>query len=348
MNDNSSTEHAISVPDRYRAHPALHEGPFFTCPQPLLNSLCDAVGRNRFDQDLLQMEYDLSGLSGDHSSRIGFWRGAPIQFMLLFSDDNSVNSTIVAKFARMTNKSEFEIRRQLETLENRLEWTRNIRCGYCGWLMTNRQFLEEHRTLFGEWKNEIVEHGIPIMGTVVRDATAIPEAKQAEGRMEQFVREFEEFFIRWRLDGMPAPRVPVPMGVHLPVCDLRPVLGHMREGGKTFFFPDIFPVPSRDELRDAIENVLRQVGTTKHLEEWHEMVHSDNVAKIQISRCARLFRAQHHVRSLYARHGAALHRKKSALIDTLAEHLHVSKETIQKDFAYLAQRVGDNWHLTSV
>ena len=48
-----------------------------------------------------------------------------------------------------------------------------------------------------------------------------------------------------------------PMGAYLPVADLRPVLGHMRQGGTTFYIPDICPIPSRDKLRERIEETLR-------------------------------------------------------------------------------------------
>lgn len=213
--------------------------------------------------------------------------------------------------------------------------------------MTNRAFREEHHQIFQDWADEVARHGIPNMGPVVRDAQAIPAVQLAEEKTGRFLQDFEQFFIRWRLEGMPAPLVPQPMGVHLPVTDLRPVLGHMRQGGTTFYIPDICPVPSRDELRKILEEALRQPNAPDYLAEWFEIVHSDNVAKNQILRFARIFELQHYLRALYARHGATLKRKKSALVLALSEYLGVSDDTIERDLKFIADRLGPDWHLAS-
>ena len=156
---------------------------------------------------------------------------------------------------------------------------------------------------------------------------------------------FEEFFIRWRLEGMPAPFVPQPMGVHLPVVDLRPVLGHMRQGGTTFYIPDICPIPSRDKLREILEEALRDRNAPDYLAEWFEIVHSDNVAKNQIPRYARIFEVQHYLRALYARHAVALERKKSAIVLAISEDLKVSDDSIERDLSFIADRLGSEWYL---
>jgi hypothetical protein len=67
---------------------------------------------------------------------------------------------------------------------------------------------------------------------------------------------FVEFFCRWRLQGLAAPYLPIP---------LRPILAgrmphvvlqrHLQTGG-LFVVPDTFPVPSRDEFRGRLDDAL--------------------------------------------------------------------------------------------
>jgi hypothetical protein len=303
------------------------------------------VGQERFDSELLEMEYELSDICGDHTFRIGFWGGEPINFALLRPKRCLTGDFFAKATAKLLGKSEHEARRQLALGQQRSDWTAGVHRGYCGWLMTNRAFLDEHRQIFEDWSDEVAQNGIPNMGPAVCDTQAIADAQLADGEMERFIREFEEFFTRWRLEGMPAPFVPQPMGIHLPVTDLRPMFGHMCRGGTTFFIPDVFPVPSRDNLREILEEALRDRDGPDHLTEWFEIVHSDNVAKNQIVRYARLFEVQHYVSAFYARHESALYRKKSALIRALANYLGATKHSIEKDLHYIATRLGAEWHL---
>ena len=336
----------FGVPPQFHGHPLLSTVPYFTLPGQLLKQVVTEVGENRFDAGLLKMEYTLSDVCGDHSSNIGFWGGQPINFLLLRPKNSLAGNFFVqgmSKWGKTTN----EARAILAVGEQRLDWTADVRRGYCGWLMTNRAFLDEHHQVFQVWANQVAQKGIPKMGPVVRDVHSVPDVQLAEGEMEQFIRAFEDFFIRWRLDGLPAPYVPQPMGVHLPVADLRPVLGHMRQGGTTFYIPDICPIPSRDKLREVIEEALRGRNPPAYLAEWFEIVHSDNVAKNQIPRYARVFELQHYIRALYARHAAALERKKSAIIVAFSGYLGISDDTIERDLNFIAGRLGPDWHLPS-
>lgn len=337
----------VGVPPEFREHPLLSRGPYFTLPAPLLVSVVREVGKDRFDAELLDMEHVLSNVCGDHRSRVGFWGGQPIDFPLLRPGMDLTSDFLVRGTAKLLGKSPQEARALLALGEQRLNWTHEVRRGYCGWLMTNGAFVEEHWRIFESWRDEVTQHGIPRMGPVVRDASAVPGAQLAEGRTESFLRQFEEFFIRWRLEGMPAPFVPNPMGPSLPVIDLRPVLGHMRRGGTTFHIPDTFPVPSRDELRSMLEDALRERTAPDHLAEWFEIVHSENVTKNQIPRYARIFEVQHYLRVLHARHATALRRKKSVLMTALANFLRVSEDTVERDLAGIAGRLGPDWYLPS-
>jgi len=336
----------VDVPRQYRGHPLLNAGPYFTIPKTLLEAVVAEIGEERFDDGLLEMEYALSQICQDHRFQIGFWGGQSIRFQLL-RPNYELSGGSLAKGLSRFGKSEEEARAILTLAGQRLDWTADVRRGYCGWLMTNDVFLREHRAIFGSWKEETSQNGIPVMGPVVSDAQEFSGVQDDKGDKAEFVRQFEDFFARWRLEGMPAPFVPQPMGPHLPVADLRRVLGHMHSGGTTFFFPDICSVPSRDNLREILEQTLRDVSAPDYLKEWFDIVHSGNVAKNQILRYARIFELQHYMRVLHARHANGLRRKKTALKTVFAEFLDVSDDSIERDLSRIESRLGPDWHLSS-
>ena len=59
----------VDVPQQYRRHPLVSNGPFFTLPKPLLERLVAAIGVNRFDCALLEMDHTMGEVSCDHSSQ---------------------------------------------------------------------------------------------------------------------------------------------------------------------------------------------------------------------------------------------------------------------------------------
>lgn len=335
-----------ALPEKYGGHPLMRGAPFFTVPKALLDSVVQEVGQERFDSELLSMERTLSDLSGDHGLFVGFWRGLPIRYSDLRPSPLRFDDAQLADFAAATGRDIDHVRRTMKLANGRSQWTAIVRRGFSGWLMTNRQFLSEQAAIVDQWADDICPQGIPVMGAVVRDASAHPGgAMVAEGQLQAFVQAFEEFFIRWRLIGMPAPSAPVPLGLHMPVTNLPSVLGHMRHAGTTFYISDIFPVPSRDELRKILEECLRYGGAPEHLDEWGKLVQSKNPARNQLHRYARIFEMQHYLRALYGRHSKGLYRKQSSLIMALASFLDVNEATIANDLRHIDRRLGREWYL---
>jgi hypothetical protein len=339
--------HQLTVPCEYRGHALLQGVPFFTFPRALFEQLVREVGEGRFDRALLDMEYALSDVCGDHTKNIGFWGGKLVECQLLRTLEVSFSNEFLEDYAASLGKSVEEFRLELAVGDGRFQWMVRVRRAYAGWLMSNREFLAEHRDLFERRSDEVARNGVPQMGPVVLNASTIPEKSVAEPGTGDFLTDFERFFMRWRLDSMPAPFVPNPLAVRIPVLDLRPILGHMREAGMSFYFPDIYPVPSRDELRQMIEDALRGGESPEHLAEWIEIVRADTTPRNQLDRFARVFEVQHYLRALYGRHSNGLHRKKSALMRALSEFLRVSEDTIEGDLQFLERRLGKGWHSTA-
>lgn len=330
-----------ATPAEYSEHPLVRHRLYFTLPELLLDCLAKKVGDERFDAGLWEMELALTRACGGEDG-VGFWDGVQIQFPLLRYQPLKVDP-LDAKGLGWTDQ-------QLEAVNtvgrSRTERFATTARGYAGWLLTNRAFLAEHNAILLTWQAEIQKHQIPLIGPVVQDASQVPEVDSQPGEeIEQFVKAFEAFFIRWRLGGLTAPYLPSPLRPQMPVAILASVLGHMRDGGRTFYMPDTFPVPTRDELRDLMEDALRGPGTPAHLAEWIANVQTSNSAKNTIQRYARLFELQHYVRTLYQRHAAALRQRKSSMTQAFATFLKVSDDTIEKDLAFVAEKLGDEWYL---
>jgi len=351
MNDTTSSdapnEHATDIPPEYRQHRSLTGNiPYFTLPNNLIEAVVSEVGQERFDADLLEMEFALSDVCGDHTAQVGFWRGQPILYDLLRTNSLSEDPFLLENLPELIGRNAEEARDNLVELDSKLDWSIMIRRAYSGWLLTNPTFLGEQDQLLAEWGEEISQLGIPTVGPPLREGAVVPGAEQAQGRQAEFARAFVAFFTRWRLESMAAPLLPRPIGMYLPVTDLRVVLGHMRQGGTTFFLPDIYPVPSRDHLRTMLEDALRGPRIPGHLQDWSDIVRADNPARNHLMRWARIFQLQHFVRALVRRHPAAMRRRQTACNHAFATLFHVSSDTIERDIALIDDRLGRDWRAT--
>lgn len=98
----------VGIPARYVNHPLMNAAPYFTLPEQLLDQVIAKVGEDRFDADLLKMEYDLSRVCEDHGSRIGFWRREPINSQLLRPRNDLADDFVVqgmAKFGKTADEA---------------------------------------------------------------------------------------------------------------------------------------------------------------------------------------------------------------------------------------------------
>jgi hypothetical protein len=329
------------VPSQYRDHRLLQNGLFFTLPQALIEAIQQISLHERLDQGLWNLETELARQCAP-GTYVGFWSLRPIEYKLLRSDP--VLATPEEAAAR--NWTETQLTAVNECGADRVKRFNVIARAYVGWLLANRKFLTEHHQLFEAWKPDVAEHGLPSMGPVVSEGSRIPGAKLASaGRFQDFLQAFETFFVRWRLSGMAAPFLPVPLQPQLPVTLLQAVLGHMRHGGKTFYLPDTFPVPSRDELRDILEEALRGSQPPEHLLDWSQKVQANNAAKNTIPHFARLFALQHYWRAIYQRHGDGLRRSKAVVEEAMSAFLGVSTDSIRHDLGSIAEVLGEEWWL---
>jgi len=331
-----------NIPAAFSNHPLVQGQLFFTLPKFLLEEIIREVGESRFDSSLLQLEFALSGRCGNHSETVGYWNRWPIWYNYLrespaLAIDDETNS-----FGQPSNPA--KIANVMRTAGGRLERFSTFSKGYAGWLTTNRVFLDEHDTLVTTWAAVIQKSGLDIAALSQSRGGGRPDFDPAmEPRWDQFTSALREFFVRWRLLGLAAPYLPKPIAP-LMSGDLAPdTIAQIKPAGAIVFFPDTFPISSRDELRGMLEDALRGQHRPDHLAEWFDIIRSDNPAKSQIDRFARLFELQHYWHILHDRHPAAIDKKLGLIKQVMASFLGKEEQTIHQDLLFIKKRLGADW-----
>ncbi|QDU61705.1 hypothetical protein Pan216_25670 [Planctomycetes bacterium Pan216] len=289
------------------------------------------------------MELVLSRHSGDHGSRLGFWNGVPIDCGLF--NTGLMEAKDLVEFKEL---GEEEAREICATANKSLSWFHEVGCGYAGWLMTNSEFCGELADLRSNLREPMHRWGTAMVGVPIPSGQS---AGASDPSMEEGWAEYDssvlEFCVKWRLQGIAGPDVPVPM---LPMmCGQFPlsIVTQLMRAGGLFNWPDTFPVPARDELRDLLVASLQAVSPGEHLEGWQRIIDASNKAKNQIGSFERRFRLIHFWRVLRERHPGAFKRRVNLAERAFAEYLGVDESTVHSDRQTIAKALGKDWDLPS-
>ena len=241
-------------------------------------------------------------------------------------------------------KNQATVDRAMKLADERLAPIRRIARGYAGWLLTNRQFLDEHDAIVERWKEMARRWGFYRLGIQPIEQQFSPgDDSMIDPQWPDYSREFEEFFIRWRLLGLKAPYLPVPlqplMAGQFPVS----VLPQLTRAGGVFCLPDTYPIPSRDELRNLLEGAIHGSPSPAHLITWSRIIASKNTSKTPIAKFGRIFVLQHYYRILHCRHSNALRRRIKDLIGVLAKFFSTTERTIVGDLRTIRKSLGAKW-----
>jgi len=333
----------LTVPSRFLRFPQIKARYFFTLPDALWDVVIGRLGKDRFGAEALDLERELSRICGDHSSVAGFWQGRAIAYSLLRPLPEEVPSADDAAWCGWeSNQAKLDntMRRYEEQSKGFAKATR----AYAGWLLTNRMFVDEHDTLFAEWSEMVQRWGLNRLGILLPTKGLLRgDDPTADPRWTDYSVAFEEFFSRWRLLGLAAPYLPIPiqplMGGAMPMS----VLTQLNRARGAFCLPDTFPVSSRDDLRNMLEDALRGSEGPDHLKDWQALIARDNSAKKPLGKFARLLEVQHYWRIFRRRHPRAIHRKLGLLKVALSEFLKTSTDSIHRDLLFIGQRLGKDW-----
>ena len=215
---------------------------------------------------------------------------------------------------------------------------------YAGWLMTNPEFLAEHDRLMADFQPEIERWGFPQHAPPVLSGTVPSNSEQTNERINTYGKACDSFFLKWRLLTLAAPGLPLPLQPGMPIAAKKHVHERPQQVGKSFYFPDTFPIPSSEDLRKQLQESLRESEPRPaHMAEWDAMIRNDNPAKNRLLRYGRLFEIQHYCRLLQQRHPEALHRRLAKLKKALAGFLGCSEQSVHADMMFLNKRLKKNW-----
>ena len=333
----------LTVSSRFLHHPLVAGRYFFTFPRALWDKVYNTIGPRLFDDELVEMEISLSEICGDHSFHCGFWEGQAFSYHLLRSTASWRPTAAEAKSVGWES-GQVQLDRVMRVFRERTAPLAQVARGYVGWLLTNQQFLDEHNALVAQWRGMVHRWGLDRLGILLPLGGLLPgNDSTVDPDWAEYSAAFEDFFVRWRLRGLAAPYLPVPleplMAGDFPVS----VVQQAARAGGVFCLPDTFPIPSRDELRNLLEGSLHGPSKPEHLTEWMGIIASSNTGKKQIARFGRLFELQHYYRILHSRHPKAIRRKLHVLNDVLARFFTTTKRTIHEDLRMIRKRLGRDW-----
>jgi hypothetical protein len=325
----------------YRGHRLIADRVFFTLPEDLLKAADDAiVGPQRLVSGI---EIALSRVCGDHSQHVGFCNAVPIAYPYLRR--RAATSVVLDDAAhKLLARQILNAREKLQTAERRLKRHFNIAKAYAGWLLTQPTYVEEQDNLLREFHHDVSQWGLP---NLARQTTSIAGSELPISPVPAphvYVHRFEAFYLRWRLSGLAAPNLPLPIPPQTPAPAAILAAGPMNDVGALFYLPDTYPVPSRDELRVMLEDALHGVQEgVEHLAGWINLIRGGNTAKNAITRFGRILEIQHYCRILEERHSDHIKRRQGHLERAIAKFLKVSADTVHKDLLLIRQRLGKAW-----
>lgn len=350
------------LPSAYRADPLVVGRYFYSIPEEFLKAVMSELGEPAFEADALARERILSAAAGPASGHhVGWFDGRPIQYPfldappLIFGGDSrplisrlaeQLAKPLRAAFRRAHGRAGAGVaeRRANEALLNA--------SGYCGWLLTNRKFLDRHDRLVRSHLEQVRRLGLrprPRPNATQRQALGLSPADDAETSYGKALRKFCN---QWELAGLAGPYLPIPLlpQVGVPAAPLgsRPT----GAGGTLIYWPNSARLPERDELRWMIENALRWRKPPKRLAEWTSIVEADTVSH-KITRYARLLVVQHYLKTLHRRHTSIFEGNLDRLHHALDASLYPGgrggdyrePHAVKKDMSLITKRLGGrSWY----
>lgn len=328
----------LTAPAQLLRHQLVGERYFFALPSRLWEELCRRFGHQTFHPETAELEVELEAVCSNLATGCGLWRGRVFPYSHLRRAQ--VPNVSTADLGLKIHQGLLDLR--CRTAEHRLAGLAQTARGYLGWLLLNPLFLDEHDELVSSCEHVIVRHGVAEFGlpTPPPGFEDLPTAAQAEFRAAD--ERFGEFFCRWRLQGLAAPYLPIPLqplfASRLPAVALH---RHLQTGG-LFVVPDTFPVPSRGEFREMLDDTLHG-SPPAHLADWMKTIAAGNTGKQTIARYGRLFEFQHYWRVLHHRHRKTFRRRGAVLKDALAAFMQVQVKTIDRDLHEIRKCLGKSW-----
>ena len=332
-----------TVPARFLHHPLVEGRYFFALPRYFWHSVYNKLGQEVFDAEVAELEQTLSVICYGNPWNVGFWNGRVFSYNQLRERPMWVPSPEEAASIGW-NVSKDYLEESVQKYEDGKRVFSRVARAYVGWLLTNKAFLDEHDALFTGWSEMILRWGLDRLGVLPVTGMFLPgDDPTADASWPGYKAAFNEFFTRWRLLGLAAPYLPLPLEPLMAGCWPMSVVAQLNRSGGVFCLPDTFPVPSRDTLRNVLDDALHGSGLPEHLNEWMKLISRENAAKKPLLKLARILEIQHYWRILHHRHPKAIQGKLRVLKEAIASFLDVTWDTVHRDLLWIRKRLGPNW-----
>jgi hypothetical protein len=321
----------VRVPERHRSHELVAGRVFYTLPARLLDEVVNRCGHAAFGHSALDLEVAVTDSLAHNTELVGFdAAGEAISYPYLCLG-GFIRWTPSAEALKPLGLTPTRFAEIWSEAQRRMEPTQDALRGYLGWLTTNPQFVAERDDLFTSCAAEVEEHGVPRSGpTIAGDGRLARRVRRIRcGSTNRFLDRFAQFYARWRLQHLITRELPMPLAPQSPIITPLALLTQMRLGSVGYYQPDIVPIPSRDSLRNMLEDV-RVHGQHEHLAEWHSICRSSRQNDHAMRRYGKIFVLQHYWSLLEQRYPQLLRRRVGRVQEAFAEFLYVSPDAVDK------------------
>lgn len=202
-----------------------------------------------------------------------------------------------------------------------------IASAYCGWLLTRRQFVDEHDALLAN------------LCTALRTDERLaappgPLDALATGKIESsnpLTKAYRALCDKWRLDRLIGPYLAVPAAPSQITLEAPASVQKQLSPGRFLHIPDIYGAVPVEQLMEA--SITSSV-MSEHLKPWHQVLTAGNHNKgKQVQYYMNLLRIRRAWNLLQQRHAEALRSKLGVLRAVLATYFRVGASTLR---SYLA------------
>lgn len=279
-----------------------------------------------------------------NSRTVGHWKTGTLDFPLLSTYATDSIEPIPAEFAASFGWTPA----QWSAVKGNHEFRSGqvARQGYCGWLLTNRQFMQEHDNFFEEWQDEIRQWGVARSGPRYHDISQVANVRTAQARTADWLAAHEQFLRRWDIAQLIAPGLPEPYGSQVGLNNPLPLPGHSDDAMVVSAHPSTMPFQG-NSFAQTIQD-MREGRSKAHLGEWLQIVSKGNTGKKTLDRYARLLPLRHYWRILHRLHPELCVRRRNKLVVAFAEYLCVDGDTLRKDLRFISHRLGKSWDSVSL
>ena len=347
-NGNSALPDVINhvLPEGMRNHPLVSGKWFYTLPSMIWVELCNALGRDCFDADVLELEIAASQQAESIGGCVGFHNGVPIyDFHLRPVPPIDFTAPAIQQYFAECRAAGYKTPTSNGLINKKLDALKMPQKAYLGWLLTCPSFLTELQELRTEFR-EVFDCGQSPHKSLQfsTDAEASASSQWLQPADDPTAQAVSAFCRRWRIGNIVGPVSFRPLSIQFPVALPMRAAIDTQSSGSLLYMPDIAPVPNRDLLEQLVEEVVRQtIQRAPHLAEWVELAHGGKLGRKKLNHFAKAYELQHFIRVLYARHGDRLNRQQTKIYQVIGAYLEINSDQMLRTMQRIRRRLGKDW-----